>query len=488
LSSTNAALTISGDVNCTSALNFNGGTINFASYQIFCSSLVVNSSVATTFNITTAGAGITVTGNSGTIVNWATNSSRIFYSAIKFTLTLTASGTATGRSIAFTGTGYQVSTSIIPALKFTNGSDTITIIVAGVGTLFNCAGIDTTGCTSSLTFNFLPNTFYVYGDVILTPSFFYNGFGFVGASTTSKKLTLNISTASTSPTFVFTQDAVYVQQGIIDNNIDMIGSFTGFTTGSFTFNNTGRISGKYTPNNRTYFVGDIVFNQENIELYNAYDFTSCTSVSVTQTSAFSTTFTLSSSSYSVPTTFTQASGVGNQIFFKNFTQTGGSLTLNSSSISVTSSTSFTINSGVTFDAGTSSITLLGNSSLVASTSNFNNVIVSGSSVSIAAAKIQNLSNTVQPATTTFASDVVFDTFNLNGTSGNLITVTSDTTTQRTLTKKNAWTLDHSTDSGNNTGITFLSSGTGNNSYLNVSYINGIVSGAPTATGNFFLLF
>jgi hypothetical protein len=48
-----------------------------------------------------------------------------------------------------------------------------------------------------------------------------------------------------------------------------------------------------------------------------------------------------------------------------------------------------------------------------------------------------------------------------------------------------WTLANSTDGGNNTGLTFGS--TGNNGYLNVSYINGVTSGV-LSTGNFFLLF
>jgi hypothetical protein len=86
----------------------------------------------------------------------------------------------------------------------------------------------------------------------------------------------------------------------------------------------------------------------------------------------------------------------------------------------------------------------------------------------------------------FQSDCSFNTFSVNGVSGNLLTIGSDTTTQRTLTKNNAWTLDNSVDNGNNAGLTFLSSGSGNNSYLQVSYINGVV--LSTATGNMFLMF
>ena len=63
------------------------------------------------------------------------------------------------------------------------------------------------------------------------------------------------------------------------------------------------------------------------------------------------------------------------------------------------------------------------------------------------------------------------TFNVNGVLGNLLPVGSTTTTQATLKKPSAWGVGaNSTDSGNNTGLSFTGTSP---DYLNVSYINGI---------------
>jgi hypothetical protein len=146
-----------------------------------------------------------------------------------------------------------------------------------------------------------------------------------------------------------------------------------------------------------------------------------------------------------------------------------------------------------FNAGTSTITIGFGPTAVISASGFDlyNFTISGSSLT-ATFNVKSINTftsfpTFGSQTLKFASNCTFGTFNYSSVSGNSLAVlTSDTTTQRTLTKSTPWTLDNSTDSGNNTGLTFLGSGTGNNSYLNVSYINGVVT--STATGNMFLMF
>ena len=84
---------------------------------------------------------------------------------------------------------------------------------------------------------------------------------------------------------------------------------------------------------------------------------------------------------------------------------------------------------------------------------------------------------------------IFDSFTISGALGNLLPLGSTNTTQATLQKSTAWQMGLlSTDSGNNTGLSFLSSD-GTMEYLNVSYINGTVVAPPaTSTGNFFFFF
>lgn len=74
----------------------------------------------------------------------------------------------------------------------------------------------------------------------------------------------------------------------------------------------------------------------------------------------------------------------------------------------------------------------------------------------------------------------FIAFDLRGTAGNLYTITSTTTSAATLNKAGTWYMGaNSTDSGNNTGLTFAA-GSGID-YLNVSYITGT---AVAVTANF----
>lgn len=76
----------------------------------------------------------------------------------------------------------------------------------------------------------------------------------------------------------------------------------------------------------------------------------------------------------------------------------------------------------------------------------------------------------------------FTNFNLNGSSGNTLWLRSTDTTQVTLRKPSAWNVGvNSINSGNNTGLSFTGT---NPNWLDISYINGVVS----STGNFMMLF
>lgn len=73
----------------------------------------------------------------------------------------------------------------------------------------------------------------------------------------------------------------------------------------------------------------------------------------------------------------------------------------------------------------------------------------------------------------------FTAFSLGGVSGNLLALGSTNTTQVTLKKPTAWNVGvNSTDGGNNTGLSFTAGG---NDYLNISYVIGVVSSAPTSS-------
>jgi hypothetical protein len=105
-------------------------------------------------------------------------------------------------------------------------------------------------------------------------------------------------------------------------------------------------------------------------------------------------------------------------------------------------------------------------------------------------KFANITNTVNLTSVLFTGGTtnIFTSFNLTGILASLVTLSSTNTTQATLQKGSTWFMGaNSTDSGNNTGLTF--SAGGGIDYLNVSYINGTVVGAPTyAIGGQFLAF
>ena len=73
----------------------------------------------------------------------------------------------------------------------------------------------------------------------------------------------------------------------------------------------------------------------------------------------------------------------------------------------------------------------------------------------------------------------FTAFNLNGVAGNLLQIGTNGATVVTLKKPTAWNVGaNSTDAGNNTGLSFTAGG---NDYLSISYVNGVVTAAPTSS-------
>jgi hypothetical protein len=126
-------------------------------------------------------------------------------------------------------------------------------------------------------------------------------------------------------------------------------------------------------------------------------------------------------------------------------------------------TSLTSSAGVDYP----SVTFTGSSTV---TINKNNTFNNLSSTYVGAKTFQFTAGT----TNTFVA------FNLRGTSGNLYTITSTTTSPATLTKAGNWYMGaNSTNGGGNTGLTFTD-GSGID-YLNVSNITGV---AIPVQGNF----
>jgi len=142
---------------------------------------------------------------------------------------------------------------------------------------------------------------------------------------------------------------------------------------------------------------------------------------------------------------------------KNITFNGGTLLLtsnNTTTFNNANSTGFTTTAGtgtgtISLTANTGSKTFIGGGSVYNCTINQGgtaNLIISGNNT------FNNITNTVQPANVFFEAGTTntFNNFNLLGTAGNLITVSSNTASTHTLSK---------------------SSGTVNADYLSISYSN-----------------
>ena len=309
----------------------------FGSYQIFCTTATVNDT-AGTWNATTQGAGITVTNPSGTVLTWPARAGRPTFSAIKPAITFTSSDPSitTGRTVNWTGTSHYSTVSTTPGFVFTNGSDQVnfSLPAAATNTYFNFAFLDTTGFNGSITFSSnTPTTLIIYGDVIIPPGLKALSISQTWlAGTSSNKFAVNATSLTSSAILYFGLygTATYVQQGNLANcNISINTGFPyQFTTGSFTFNNTGVISVRYdTITNNTYFIGDITFGTSNIYLVNGHNFTSCTSITKqSSTTNFSDdVLNFNITSLSTPIIL---GGTTSYVYFSNVTQTSNTISFN----------------------------------------------------------------------------------------------------------------------------------------------------------------
>lgn len=137
-------------------------------------------------------------------------------------------------------------------------------------------------------------------------------------------------------------------------------------------------------------------------------------------------------------------------------------------------------SGSTIAPSTSTIVLTGTGTKTfkGGSKTYNNLTFSGTGsatniTNVTGANIFNTAtNATQPQTITFESNASqsFTNFNLNGTAGNLISLSSNTALQATLYKASAWNVGaNSVNGGGNSGLSFTA---GSNDYLRFTNING----------------
>jgi len=241
MTATGAQPTLAGNFNGTGTFTCNGGTVTLGTYQWVCTTFTSTGSTATAISAS-AGGGITVTANLGTVINVTKTAAQLTFPSAKPIFTLTASGTAANRGITWTGSTWNTTTSTMPGLKLTNGSDTVSFTQTASSVNTNLASFNTTGFTG--TFQYLtntPNYTYIFGDFI-SPSctISSSGAGYGLASTSNSSFLANCPSIS----FFCTATAVYTQAGVINClNLDS-GSLTTLS-GSFTLNSTGAISGGF---------------------------------------------------------------------------------------------------------------------------------------------------------------------------------------------------------------------------------------------------
>jgi hypothetical protein len=162
------------------------------------------------------------------------------------------------------------------------------------------------------------------------------------------------------------------------------------------------------------------------------------------------------------------------------------INLGSSAVSV-NSVQLSNPATLSFNAGTSTITMTGGLTFTGGGKTFNNVILAASKGISGSNKFNTLSNSTQPISISWTSGTTntFNNFNLSGTSGNLVTNMSTTPGQKyELVKGSAWAIgSNSIDQGNNTGLSFNGSSP-NYLFFKDAIANILVSGAS----NFFAFF
>jgi len=414
------------------SFTFTSGTIDLAGYVWNCGTFVTGTGITTTRNLAFGSTGVVnVTSVATTnVINIGSSitPSILVLTGTNPTFALTGSTGVGTRTISWTGTSWAGTSLLMPSFKVTGGSDTVVLAVGGSSaTGGNLNLLDLTGFSGGLSYN-SPTPYNVYTfNSIIVPT------GATAGNSASQVVNIYFDNL-TSGTYSFGTSGL-TSRGTI--------SFS--TLSSATFNKVGAAI------TTTNFIGGSSSNTINL----------------------AGTLTVSNS---FGTSVNPLRGVN----------------LNSSAITLKNAYIF-----APFNAGTSTITTNNTTSelIYAAGLNLYNfeipLLGAGARVTVNASNFNTFTFSAAPNSSLangvlFASDCSFNTFSLNGSAIGTVVLGSDTTTQRTLTKSTPWTLDNSVDSGNNTGLTFLSSGAGNNSYLDVSYINGVVT--STATGNMFLMF
>ena len=200
------------------------------------------------------------------------------------------------------------------------------------------------------------------------------------------------------------------------------------------------------------------------------------------------TLDLNGKTLTVGTRFTTATGT------KNLTFNGGTLVCpiaSTTSFNNAAPTGFTTTAGT--GTGTISMTAATAKNFVGGGSTYNCTLNQGGAGGLTITgsnTFSNITNTVNGTTVLFQSATtnIFTNFNLSGALASLVTLGATATIQATLQKGSTWFMGaNSTDSGNNTGLTFTAGG--GIDYLNVSYINGtVVAPASGIGGQFFAFF
>jgi hypothetical protein len=288
-----------GNFNGTGTLTLTNGTITVSSYQWVCSTFTATS--ATTSSISaSAGGGITATATSGTVINVTKTLSQLTFPSIKPIFTLSGNGT-TSRGITWTGSSWATSTSTMPGLSITNGSDTITITQTASSANYNLYSLNTsTSFTGTLTYASPATTaFSVFGDFTFSGGSFTN---FQSSSTVNLYGTNNNFAASANILCNFDPSSVYTQSGNI--NVYNCNYITGsaFTSGSLTLNNTGTLSGGFNALNGVTLVGNVSVGNASSIIFNNAITTSLTSITKTGSSD-SGTFQINNGTYSSSVSF-----------------------------------------------------------------------------------------------------------------------------------------------------------------------------------------
>jgi hypothetical protein len=257
------SITLNDNFNGNSTLTLTGGSIVVGTNQWKCTTFT--STGVTAANINSSGdGGVTVTNTSGTVINVTKTAAQLTFPSKKPIFTLSASSTPVNRGITWTGITWATSTSTMPGLKITSGSDTVTITGTASQTNYNLYSINCTGFTGTLTYTSSALNLYIFGNFIFPTGTLTTSSNIYLAATTNSNLSINLPTI----TLNLLSTSVYTQIG----NITLLYlTMSGvFSTGSLTFNNTGIISINTLSVTGITLVGDITLGDLLTGIYTPY--------------------------------------------------------------------------------------------------------------------------------------------------------------------------------------------------------------------------